>query len=130
MTADADRGTVLLTVPANADYLGFARLALAAVCRLTPLAADEVIDLKLAVTEAASGALAPDGGPAAGSDRIAFAFRLGEERLEVDVCGAVQPLFSAEERELGRAVVEATVDELVGADGDVRLVKYLNAGER
>lgn len=129
MAADADRRTVLLTVPANPDYLGFARLALAAVCRLTPLAADEIIDLKLAVTEAASGALGQEGGPA-GSDRIAFAFRLAEERLEVEVRGAVAPVLSAEEQELGRAVVEATVDELVGAGGGVRLVKYLNAGER
>ncbi|MDP8943790.1 MAG: hypothetical protein M3N16_06710 [Actinomycetota bacterium] len=130
MVADADRRTVSLSVPANADYLGFARLALAAVCRLTPLAADEVIDLKLAVTEAASGALGEEGGPARGSDRIAFAFRLEDERLEVEVHGAVQPQLSAEEQELGRAVVEATVDELDGADGGVRLVKYLKAGER
>ena len=126
MGADADRRTVSLSVPADADYLGFARLALAAVCRLTPLAADEVVDLKLAVTEAASGALSEESGPS-DFDRIAFAFRLEDERLEVEVRGAVQPQLSAQERQLGRAVVEATVDELGGADGGVRLVKYLKA---
>ena len=129
MAADADRRTVSLTVPARADYLGLARLALSAVCRLTPLGPDEVVDLKLAITEAASGVLAGEAGAIGASERIAFAFRLEDDRLVLEVRGAVQPLLSADEQQLGRAIVEATVDELGGADGAVRLVKYLRAGE-
>ncbi len=45
---------VHLSVPARPDYLVLARLALSAMCRLTPLEHAEVADLKLAVTEAAS----------------------------------------------------------------------------
>ena len=127
---DGDSRTVSLTVPAKADYLLLARLALSAVCRLTALAADEVLDLKLAVTEAASGVLGAEVGTAAAADRIAFSFRLEPERLVLEVVGAVQPLLSAEEQQLGRAIVEATVDEFGGTDAGVRLVKYLRARDR
>ena len=129
MLTSADRRTVSLTVPARPEFLVLARLALSAVCRLTALAADEVVDLKLAITEAASGVLG-EGGPAAGDDRIAFAFCLEDHRLVLEVRGAVQPVVSVEDQQLGRALVEATVDEFGGTDGGVRLVKYLEARER
>ena len=130
MAPDADRRTVSLTVPAKAEYLLLARLALSAVCRLTALEADEVVDLKLAVTEAASGVLGEEIGAPPTPGRIAFAFGLEEERLVLDVTGAVQPLISAEEQQLGRALVEAAVDEFGGTDGGVRLVKYLKVRGR
>ena len=130
MAPDADRRTVSLTVPAKAEYLLLARLALSAVCRLTALEADEVVDLKLAVTEAASGVLGEETGAPPAPGRIAFAFGLEEERLVLDVSGAVQPLISAEEQQLGRALVEAAVDEFGGTDGGVRLVKYLKVRGR
>ena len=50
----ADSRDVSLTIPARPDYLVLARLALSAVCRLTPLSPEEVADLKLAITEAAN----------------------------------------------------------------------------
>ena len=50
----ADGRDVSLTIPARPDYLVLARLALSAVCRLTPLSPEEVADLKLAITEAAN----------------------------------------------------------------------------
>ena len=126
MAARADRRTVSLTVPAKAEYLVLARLALSAVCQLTDLAADEVVDLKLAVSEAASGVLGAESGPRAGGC-VAFEFRLDDDRLVLEVRGAVPPLLSAEELQLGRAIIEATVDELDATDGGVRLVKYLSA---
>ena len=49
-----DSRDVSLTIPARPDYLVLARLALSAVCRLTPLSPEEVADLKLAITEAAN----------------------------------------------------------------------------
>ena len=54
MATTPDSRDVSLTIPAKPDYLVLARLALAAVCRLTPLSPEEVADLKLAVTEAAA----------------------------------------------------------------------------
>ena len=50
----SDSRDVSLTIPARPDYLVLARLALSAVCRLTPLSPEEVADLKLAITEAAN----------------------------------------------------------------------------
>ena len=52
--AQAPDRDVALTIPARPEYLVLARLALSAVCRLTPLSPEEVADLKLAVTEAAN----------------------------------------------------------------------------
>ena len=54
LTAKSDERDVSLTIPARPDYLVLARLALSAVCRLTPLSPEEVADLKLAITEAAN----------------------------------------------------------------------------
>ncbi len=126
---DADSRTVSLTVPARADYLVLARLALSAVCRLTPLEPDEVVDLKLAITEAAAGVLAEEAGDDGDGGRLAFRFDLGEDRLTLEVEGAPEPGLSPDERRLGRAIIEATVDEYE-EDGDtVRLVKYLKSGQ-
>jgi serine/threonine-protein kinase RsbW len=118
-----DSRDVSLTIPAKPDYLVLARLALAAVCRLTPLSPEEVADLKLAVTEAAADFVderAADHDEA----RVNFAFRLEEERLVLVLEGA-QAEVPAVEQELGRAIIDATVDECDFAPGRTRLVKRL-----
>ena len=122
----ADARQVSLTVPAKAEYVGLARLALSAVCRLTPLLAEDVADLKLAITEAAAGLV--DDRPDA---RLAFQFALEDERLILQIQGPPEPRPSAsrmppEERELGRAIIAATVDESHDGEQSVRLVKYLD----
>jgi anti-sigma regulatory factor (Ser/Thr protein kinase) len=97
---------VHLSVPARPDYLVLARLALSAMCRLTPLEHAEVADLKLAITEAASGYVTGNDQDAA----IDFAFRLHDDRLEMTLDG--DPVdHPAEEQEVSRAIVAATVDE-------------------
>jgi serine/threonine-protein kinase RsbW len=98
---------VHLSVPARPDYLVLARLALSAMCRLTPLEHAEVADLKLAVTEAASSYVDGVGGSDAVID---FDFRLHEDRIELKLDGAPVD-HPAEEQEVSRAIVEATVDE-------------------
>src|SRR4051812_8187973 len=60
MTVESGASTVHLTVPAKPEYVVLTRLALSAVCRLTPLQPEDVADLKLAITEAAT-ALVQDG---------------------------------------------------------------------
>jgi serine/threonine-protein kinase RsbW len=119
-----DSRDVSLTIPARADYLVLARLALSAVCRLTPLSPEEVADLKLAITEAANDYV----DEARGLDdesRLNFAFRLADDRLLMDLDGTSGPV-QGSEQELSRAIIEATVDEAEFAGGRTRLTKYLN----
>jgi len=118
-----DSRDVSLTIPAKPDYLVLARLALAAVCRLTPLSPEDVADLKLAVTEAAADFVdekAADDEEA----RVNFNFRLEGERLVLMLEGD-QAEVPAVEQELGRAIIDATVDECDFAPGRTRLVKLL-----
>lgn len=114
---------VALTIPARPGHLVLARLALSAVCRLTPLGAEDVADLKLAVTEAAND-FVEEGGAVSGEGRLDVSFVLDEGRLAVKLDGPALSAPSAE-RELGRAIIAATVDEARYEDGHTELVKYL-----
>ena len=114
---------VALTIPARPDYLVLARLALAAVCRLTPLSPEEVADLKLAITEAAND-FVEESPPDAEEGRLDFRFRLLDDRLVLELEGPDAHV-SDVEQELGRAIIDATVDECDFGVGRTRLVKYL-----
>ena len=113
---------VSLTIPAQAGYLVLARLALSAVCRLTPLESVEVADLKLAVTEAANEFVSDSDLTDATID---FDFRLANECLVLELSGARAP-DTETELELSRAIIEATVDESEFAPDRTLLVKRLN----
>jgi len=125
----ADTRTVSLAVPPDPEFLVLARLALGAVCRLTSLRPDEVVDLKLAVTEAAAGVLDDSDEPRAIPDRIAFTFELEPDCLVLEVEGWLPSEISAEERRLGRAIVEATVDGCENLGDVIRLEKRLDSDE-
>lgn len=114
---------VHLSVPARADYLVLARLALSAMCRLTPLEHAEVADLKLAITEAASSYVGNGSAPEAVVD---FEFRLRDDRIEMSLAGDTVD-HPADEQEVSRAIVEATVDEYELAGGQTKLVKRFAA---
>ena len=115
---------VALTIPARPDYLVLARLALSAVCRLTPLSPEEVADLKLAITEAANDfvdeTVSDDD-----EGRLDFSFQLLDDRLVLELTGPSAAV-SVVEQELGRAIIDATVDECSFGNGRTQLVKYLN----
>ena len=122
---DSDNRDVTLTIPARPDYLVLARLALSAVCRLTLLSPEEVADLKLAVTEAANGFMEETSPEGDEEPRLNFFFRLLEDRLVLELEG--QPVDSPEgEQELGRAIIDAVVDEFHHSPSHVRLVKHLS----
>ena len=121
----ADSRDVSLTIPARPDYLVLARLALSAVCRLTPLSPEEIADLKLAITEAANDYV-DEGRPLEDESRVSFSFRLLDDRLSMELNGPGSPV-SAVEQELSRAIIEATVDECSFGSGRTLLVKYLTA---
>lgn len=116
---------VHIKVPASPDYLVLARLALSAVCRLTPLEHNEMADLKLAITEAASQFVVANG--PAPAEQIEFFFRLHDDRLELELRGGV-PHPPDSEQELSRAIVEATVDEMELDSEHALLVKRLPPG--
>jgi serine/threonine-protein kinase RsbW len=118
-----DSRDVSLTIPARPDYLVLARLALAAVCRLTPLSPEEIADLKLAITEAANDYV-DDTRPLDDESRVSFSFRLLDDRLSMELSGPGSSV-SAVEQELSRAIIEATVDECSFGSGRTLLVKYL-----
>ena len=122
---EADSRDVSLTIPARPDYLVLARLALAAVCRLTPLSPEEVADLKLAITEAANDYV-DDTRPLDDESRLHFGFHLADDRLNMELEGPGTDI-SAMEQELSRAIIEATVDEAAFEGSRTRLVKYLTA---
>lgn len=115
---------VSLAIPAKPEYLVLVRLALSAVCRLTSLSADEVADLKLAVTEAATSRVAPDDGDEE-SPELRVEMALGPERLTVELSGGAGPAVPDDERELSRAIIDATVDEFDDQGDLARIVKYL-----
>jgi serine/threonine-protein kinase RsbW len=119
----ADSRDVSLTIPARPDYLVLARLALSAVCRLTPLSPEEIADLKLAITEAANDYV-DESRPLDDESRVSFSFRLLDDRLSMELNGPGSPV-SAVEQELSRAIIEATVDECSFASGRTLLIKYL-----
>jgi hypothetical protein len=119
---EASARSVSLATPPKPDYIVLARLALSAICRLTPLQPDDVADLKLAVSEVATERLA---GAPEGSVRLDF--ELQDDRLVVDLHAASAPAGS--EDALSRAIVEATVDEVTYNDSSVRLVKRLPDSE-
>ncbi|HEV2875508.1 MAG TPA: ATP-binding protein [Thermoleophilaceae bacterium] len=119
----ADSRDVSLTIPARPDYLVLARLALSAVCRLTPLSPEEVADLKLAITEAANDYV-DESRPLDDESRVSFSFRLLDDRLAMELSGPGSTV-SAVEQELSRAIIEATVDECSFSTGRTLLIKYL-----
>jgi len=129
--SDSPGRTVSLAIPAKPDYVVLARLALSAVCRLSPLAPEEVADLKLAITEAATYIMggerrmnARDAEQADG--KLTFTFDLDDDSLGLGVSGDELPTVSDEERELSLALIRATVDSYEYADGTMRLTKRLD----
>jgi anti-sigma regulatory factor (Ser/Thr protein kinase) len=125
--------TVSLTIPAKPDYVVLARLALSAVCRLSPLLPEEAADLKLAITEAATYIMGGERRHSAresedAHERLTFTFGLGDEQLVLGVSGQELPSVSDEERELSLALIRATVDSYDYADGTMRLTKQLDYG--
>jgi serine/threonine-protein kinase RsbW len=120
----ADSRDVSLTIPARPDYLVLARLALSAVCRLTPLSPEEIADLKLAITEAANDYV-DESRPLEDESRVSFSFRLLDDRLAMELSGPGSSV-SAVEQELSRAIIEATVDECSFSSGRTLLVKHLS----
>ena len=114
-----DEKTVALIVPALPGYVVLARLALSAIAAQTALTPDEVADLKLAVTEGATSLVADDS-----VHRLTFSFRLGTD-LRVEIGGPPELTVEDGERDLSRAIIEATVDDCGWRGTTLWLVKRI-----
>ncbi len=119
---ETGRRDVTLSIPARPGYLVLARLALSAVCRLTSLEPVEVADLKLAVTESANEFVVEEDGE--DEHTLDFSFRLEANALVMELSGHRRPEPAAEQ-ELGRAIIEATVDESRFEDDRTTLTKRI-----
>src|SRR3954463_7127269 len=76
--------SIILTIPARAEYITLGRLALTGISRLRPLSEETLGDLKLALTEACSNSVrhAYDGNEAG---IVEIVYELHADRLVVEV---------------------------------------------
>ncbi|MHB8642560.1 MAG: ATP-binding protein [Gaiellaceae bacterium] len=141
-TSDFREGrTVHLTIPAKAEYVALSRLALTGLTRVRPFSDEQLADLKLALTEAASNsvrhAYPEDGGC------VDISYELRGDRLTIEVVdqgAGFEPedgdgagdLDELSEGGLGIAIIRSIADEFelgVGPDGRgsrLRFVKNLS----
>jgi serine/threonine-protein kinase RsbW len=144
MTAAHSGGTttagrsVLLTIPARAEYITLGRLALTGLSRLRPLGDEMLADLKLALTEACSNSVRhayPQG-----DGEVEIRYELHDDRLVIEVAddgeGFHHHSIDAEGEELaegglGIAIIRAVADEFEvgvkagGRGSRLRFVKRL-----
>jgi anti-sigma regulatory factor (Ser/Thr protein kinase) len=79
-------GEVLLEIPARAEYVTLVRQVVAAAAALEPRFRDERIeDLRLAVSEAATNAVAAHADLSRSDERVVIRCDLGDDRIEVEV---------------------------------------------
>ena len=136
-TTERDSRSVLLTIPAKAEYITLGRLALTGLSRLRPLGDELLADLKLALTEACSNSVRhayPQG-----EGQVEIRYELHDDRLVIEVADDGEGFHHepvAEEDELvegglGIAIIRAVVDELElgtkreGRGSRLRFVKRL-----
>jgi len=130
--------TVRLTIPAKAEYITLARLALSGLSGLRPLDEEALGDMKLAVTEACTNSVRH--GYNEGEGTVEVVYELQPDRLVVEVADDGPGFDAAGDRPagnglaeggLGIAIIRAVSDEFEAgkqADGSgsrLRFVKFL-----
>jgi len=135
---EPDSPTVRLTIPAKAEYITLARLALSGLSGLRPLDEDALGDMKLAVTEACTNSVRH--GYNGGDGIVEVIYELLPDRLVVEVADDGPGFDAAGDRPmgdglaeggLGIAIIKAVSDEFEAgkhADGSgsrLRFVKFL-----
>jgi len=130
--------TVRLTIPAKAEYITLARLALSGLSSLRRLSEEVLGDMKLAVTEACSNSVRH--GYEDGEGTVEVVYELLPDRLVVEVADDGPGFDPAGDRPmgdnlaeggLGIAIIKAVSDEFEAskqADGSgsrLRFVKFL-----
>src|SRR5438445_10878394 len=80
----AGERSILLRIPAKAEYITLCRLALTGIAQLREIGDDAMADLKLALTEAVSNSVRHAYGPD-GDGHVAVTYELHPDRLGVAV---------------------------------------------
>ena len=116
--------SIRLTIPAKAEYIALGRLALTGIARLRPLTAEDLGDLKLALTEACSNSVKHAYDEPGGT--VGITYELYDDRLVVEVVdqgeGFDHPAAGANgqvgigESGLGLAIIQAVADDVEIAD--------------
>jgi len=124
--AAALQTSIRLTIPAKAEYITLGRLALTGIARLRPLDAEDLGDLKLALTEACTNSVKHAYG--AGGGTVGITYELYDDRLVVEVVDHGEGFGPAAgdapdgdglgESGLGLAIIKAVSDDLEIAEGD------------
>ena len=136
----AQPGTVSLTIPAKPEFLAFCRLVLTGLAQVQTLEAEELSDLKLAVTEACTNAITHAYDEAGGTIVVRYHLDVDHVDLEIEDHGrgfedGLQPQLSdgLHESGMGLAIIRSVTDSFEvapGADGvgsRVRLRKRLGS---
>ena len=137
-SGNGETDVVRLTIPAKAEYITLCRLALTGLSKLRPLSDEQLADLKLALTEAASNSVRHAYGDAGGC--VDITYQLDDDRLAIEVTdegGGFDASGDAEERDvseggLGIAIIRAVADEFevgsgpAGRGSRLRFVKVLS----
>jgi serine/threonine-protein kinase RsbW len=120
MSANGDRPTVRLTIPARPEYITLCRLALTGIARVRALSDELLADLKLALTEAASNSVRH----AYAADNVGvveISYELLPDRLVIEVTDDGEGFNPAEaegepeelsEGGLGIAIIRAIADDV------------------
>jgi serine/threonine-protein kinase RsbW len=127
-----------LTIPAKAEYIVLGRLALTSFARVRPLSAEELSDLKLALTEACTNAVQHS--YEQGQGVVEILYELLPDRLVIEVSDSGEGFVPPDSRPsdpgelseggLGIAIIRALSDELEigerdGGGSTLRIVKLL-----
>jgi serine/threonine-protein kinase RsbW len=119
-----------LTIPAQAEFVGIARLAMLGVASRMPFSFDEVEDLRLAVGEACALSIERLNGRAAG-DTLTLSYRIEPAALAVEVRSPLtpSPAEATETGPLADVLIRVLMDEVTTEDQPdaglrvIRLVK-------
>jgi serine/threonine-protein kinase RsbW len=141
-SADSGDGRVVrLTIPAKPEYVTLCRLALTGLTRVRPLDDEELADLKLALTEAASNSVRHAYGDDGGCVEILYELKPSRIAIEVlDSGGGFEhelpnpedTLTGITEGGLGIAIIRSIADEFElgpgpeGRGSRLRFVKHLS----
>ncbi len=123
VASDAEAGqaarVVRLTIPAKAEYVTLCRLALTGIARVRPFTEEELADVKLALTEAASNSVRHAYSDAEGGF-VQVSYELHPDRIAIEVVDdgeGFDPERSGDEDGdlaeggLGIAIIRAIADE-------------------
>src|SRR5712692_6213405 len=131
--------SILLRIPAKAEYITLCRLALTGLAQLRDIGEDTMADLKLALTEAVSNSVRHAYGPN-GDGHVDVTYELMPDRLGIEVADDGHgfdpdetPSFDAEVSEggLGIAIIRSIADdfEITSTPGErgsrLRFAKFL-----